>query len=61
MLLERLVPRYVAVDGRGVVIALYAVFFLAVCGMGYYFTYQNWQRANGRIWADIRRTREEME
>ncbi len=61
VLLDRLVPRYVGVDGRGVVIALYAVFFLAVCGMGYYFTYQNWQRANGRIWADIRRTREEME
>jgi hypothetical protein len=61
LVVGRLVPRYVEVDDAAIVVWAYALFFLAVCGLGCYFTYRNWQKENGAIWAEIRRMRREME
>jgi hypothetical protein len=58
---DMLVPRYIGAEDLGSVVLGYAVFFLTVCGLGYYFTYRNWQKAKGRIWSDIRRMRQEMQ
>jgi hypothetical protein len=37
-LADALVPRYVGEGGRGTVLLVYGAFFVAVCGMGYYFS-----------------------
>jgi hypothetical protein len=47
--------RYVDPRHYPVVIALYCLFYLLVCAMGFYFTYQNWKRDKAPLLEEIRR------
>jgi hypothetical protein len=57
---DALIPRYYMASRRAPVLAIYCLFFVAVCCMGYYFSYQNWKRDKGGIFEDIRRMRREL-
>jgi len=47
--------RYVDPRYYPVVIVLYCLFYLLVCVMGFYFTYQNWKRDKAPLLEEIRR------
>jgi hypothetical protein len=57
---DALIPRYFLESQRALVLAVYGLFFAAICCMGYYFSYQNWKRDKGGILEDIRRMRREL-
>jgi hypothetical protein len=47
--------RYVDARHCSAVIVLYCLFYLLVCAMGFYFTYQNWKRDKAPLLEEIRR------
>ena len=53
--LRLFLSRYVDPRHCPVVIALYCLFYLLVCAMGFYFTYQNWKRDKAPLLEEIRR------
>lgn len=57
---DALIPRYFLESRRAHVLAVYSLYFAAVCCMGFYFSYRNWKRDKGGIFADIRRMRREL-
>jgi hypothetical protein len=60
-IVDAFVPRYFGESQIQPLLVAYGLFFLSVCGMGFFFTYKNWKRDKGVIRAEVRRMRQALE
>jgi hypothetical protein len=58
---DAFVPRYFGASQIRPLLVAYGLFFVSVCGMGFFFTYKNWKREKGMILEEVRRMRQALE
>jgi len=56
----KMAVRYFSADGQMIALVVYVIFFVSAVGLGFLFTWKDWKKSTGLMFAEIQQLRKEL-